>query len=204
MSTLTSIGHQMASAVHWDPKTSPSGSAGRSGRPSEPLTITTLNCSMAFIIWFQVWRLVPLACRARLQVLAKQLFGWRPAPALSGATLRLVYIVHAMPHGWRRAWWSASPRLAVDPAMGSATRCRNSRLPRLDADALALPVRPGRRQLLAPSWPTISLFFPRAQGSALGIHAGLGNFGVSMVQFLTPGIRSAFGMLGGESFMGDS
>ena len=37
--------------------------------------------------------------------------------------------------------------------------------------------------------PSTSLFFPkRLQGTALGIQAGIGNFGVSLVQFLTPWI----------------
>ncbi len=35
--------------------------------------------------------------------------------------------------------------------------------------------------------PSTSLFFPkRLQGTALGIQAGIGNFGVSIVQFITP------------------
>jgi NNP family nitrate/nitrite transporter-like MFS transporter len=35
--------------------------------------------------------------------------------------------------------------------------------------------------------PSTSLFFPkRLQGTALGIQAGIGNFGVSAVQFITP------------------
>jgi NNP family nitrate/nitrite transporter-like MFS transporter len=35
--------------------------------------------------------------------------------------------------------------------------------------------------------PSTSLFFPKAKlGTALGVQAGIGNFGVSLVQFLTP------------------
>jgi NNP family nitrate/nitrite transporter-like MFS transporter len=50
--------------------------------------------------------------------------------------------------------------------------------------------------------PSTSLFFPkRLQGTALGIQAGIGNFGVSLAQFLTPWIIgfAAFGALGGGS-----
>ena len=49
--------------------------------------------------------------------------------------------------------------------------------------------------------PSTSLFFPkRLQGTALGIQAGIGNFGVSLVQFLTPWIIgfAAFGALVGD------
>ena len=49
--------------------------------------------------------------------------------------------------------------------------------------------------------PSTSLFFPkRLQGTALGIQAGVGNFGVSLAQFVTPWIIgfALFGALGGE------
>ena len=45
--------------------------------------------------------------------------------------------------------------------------------------------------------PSTSYFFPRAkQGTALGIQAGIGNFGVSVVQFVTPWIVG-FALIGG-------
>jgi MFS transporter, NNP family, nitrate/nitrite transporter len=53
----------------------------------------------------------------------------------------------------------------------------------------------------ASSMANISFFFPKAQkGAALGLNAGLGNLGVSTVQFVVPLIITAgvFGALGGE------
>ncbi len=47
----------------------------------------------------------------------------------------------------------------------------------------------------------ISFFFPKAQkGTALGLNAGLGNLGVSVVQFVVPIVITVgvFGALGGE------
>ena len=52
------------------------------------------------------------------------------------------------------------------------------------------------------SMANISFFFPKERkGSALGVNAGLGNLGVSVVQFLSPIIISVgvFGVLGGDS-----
>jgi NNP family nitrate/nitrite transporter-like MFS transporter len=49
--------------------------------------------------------------------------------------------------------------------------------------------------------PSTSLFFPkRLQGTALALQAGIGNFGVSIVQFVTPWIIgfALLGALGGE------
>ncbi|OYW23108.1 MAG: antiporter, partial [Hydrogenophilales bacterium 12-63-5] len=53
----------------------------------------------------------------------------------------------------------------------------------------------------ASSMSNISTFFPkRLQGTALGINAGLGNFGVTTMQILIPLVMtvSVFGALGGE------
>ena len=52
------------------------------------------------------------------------------------------------------------------------------------------------------SMSNISFFFPKAEkGSALGINAGLGNLGVSVVQFVVPIVITfaLFGALGGEA-----
>jgi len=53
----------------------------------------------------------------------------------------------------------------------------------------------------ASSMANINFFFPKAQkGTALGLNAGLGNLGVSLVQFVVPVVITAgiFGALGGE------
>jgi NNP family nitrate/nitrite transporter-like MFS transporter len=47
--------------------------------------------------------------------------------------------------------------------------------------------------------PSTSYFFPRSkQGTALRIQAGIGNFGVSIVQFVTP-LITGFALFGGMS-----
>ncbi len=54
----------------------------------------------------------------------------------------------------------------------------------------------------ASSMANISFFYPKAQqGTALGMNAGLGNLGVSVVQFVVPLVITigVFGALGGES-----
>jgi len=55
----------------------------------------------------------------------------------------------------------------------------------------------------ASSMSNISFFFPkRMQGLSLGLNAGLGNIGVSVMQFLLPWIITfgAFGSLGGDGY----
>ena len=54
----------------------------------------------------------------------------------------------------------------------------------------------------ASSMSNISFFFPKAKkGYALGVNAGLGNLGVSVVQFVVPLVitMGVFGAMGGES-----
>ena len=55
-----------------------------------------------------------------------------------------------------------------------------------------------------PRWRTSRFFFPKAEkGNALALNAGLGNLGVSVVQFVVPLVITAgvFGWLGGEPAM---
>jgi NNP family nitrate/nitrite transporter-like MFS transporter len=57
----------------------------------------------------------------------------------------------------------------------------------------------------ASSMANISFFFPKAEkGNALALNAGLGNLGVSMMQFLVPVVitMSLFGALGGQAQVG--
>ena len=56
----------------------------------------------------------------------------------------------------------------------------------------------------ASSMANISFFFPKAEkGNALALNAGLGNLGVSVVQFVVPLVITAgvFGWLGGDPAM---
>jgi NNP family nitrate/nitrite transporter-like MFS transporter len=58
----------------------------------------------------------------------------------------------------------------------------------------------------ASSMSNISFFFPRRmQGLSLGLNAGLGNLGVSVMQFLIPAVLSVglFGALSGTEFLAD-
>src|SRR5674476_1358646 len=61
-------------------------------------------------------------------------------------------------------------------------------------------MRPGGGNF-ASSMANISFFFPKAEkGNALALNAGLGNLGVSVVQFVIPLVitTGVFGWLGGE------
>ena len=85
-------------------------------------------------------------------------------------------------------------------ASASASRCRIPATPYWIFLALALLCGFGGGNF-ASSMANISFFFPKAEkGNALALNAGLGNLGVSVVQFVVPLVITAgvFGWLGGD------
>src|SRR4051812_9321852 len=89
------------------------------------------------------------------------------------------------------------------PAVGIGYAVRDPNTPYLVFLALALLCGFGGGNF-ASSMSNISFFFPKAEkGNALALNAGLGNLGVSVVQFVVPLVITAgvFGWLGGEPIM---
>ena len=91
------------------------------------------------------------------------------------------------------------PRRSSCPPSGSATPCRIPRPPTSSSSTLALLCGLGGANF-ASSMANIGYFFPKAEkGNALALNAGLGNLGVSVMQFLVPIVITAgvFGAMGG-------
>src|SRR5690625_6091690 len=92
------------------------------------------------------------------------------------------------------------------PALGIGYAVQDPSTPYLIFVVLALLCGLGGANF-ASSMANISFFFPRKEkGNALALNAGLGNLGVSVMQFLVPLVVTAgvFGALGGEpQILGD-
>ena len=100
--------------------------------------------------------------------------------------------------GPRSTTWSL-----IIPALGIGMAVQNPDTPYWLFLALALLCGFGGGNF-ASSMANISFFFPKAEkGNALALNAGLGNLGVSVVQFVVPLVITAgvFGWLGGEPIM---
>ena len=128
-----------------------------------------------------------------------QLFWLAAAPALSGATLRIFYSFMVPVVGGRR-WTAISTASLLIPAIGIgfAVQDNTTTYPTMLMLALLCGLGGGN---FSSSMANISFFFPKERkGSALGVNAGLGNLGVSVVQFLSPLVVTAgvFGIFGGE------
>ena len=154
---------------------------------------------LAFAIW-QVWSVVAVSLPLLgFKYSTNQLFWLAAAPALSGATLRIFYSFMVPLVGGRR-WTAMSTATLLIPAIGIglAVQDNTTTYPTMLMLALLCGLGGGN---FSSSMANISFFFPKERkGSALGVNAGLGNLGVSVVQFLSPLVVTAgiFGIFGGD------
>jgi NNP family nitrate/nitrite transporter-like MFS transporter len=164
------------------------------------LVLTTASLVLSFASWFAMSAVVVRLPDVGFAFTTTQLFWLTAMPGLAGGTLRILH-TFLIPIFGTRAVVGTATLLKLVPCVGLAL-------------AVATPGTPfGMFLLLAflagmgggdfsSYMPSTSLFFPkRLQGTALGIQAGIGNFGVSVAQFVTPWIIgfAAFGALGGTS-----
>jgi MFS transporter, NNP family, nitrate/nitrite transporter len=154
---------------------------------------------LAFAVW-QVWSVVAVGLPGLgFKYSTNQLFWLAAAPALSGATLRIFYSFIVPLVGGRR-WTAISTASLLIPAIGigCAVQDNTTSYPTMLLLALLCGLGGGN---FSSSMANINFFFPKERkGSALGVNAGLGNLGVSVVQFLSPLVITAgiFGVFGGE------
>ena len=154
---------------------------------------------LAFIVWM-LWSVVVVNLnKAGFSFTKNQMFWLTALPALSGATLRIFYSFLVPIFGGRR-WTAISTATLLIPAlgMGFALRDPTTSYPTLLVLALLCGFGGGN---FSSSMANISFFFPKSEkGLATGLNAGVGNLGVSVVQFVTPLVISmaVFGTLGGD------
>ncbi|CAK9885800.1 MAG: Nitrate/nitrite transporter NarK [Candidatus Erwinia impunctatus] len=128
----------------------------------------------------------------------KQLFLLTALPSVSGALLRVPYSFVVPLFGGRR-WTAFSTAILLIPCiwLGYAVQDTSTSFGTFIIIALLCGFAGAN---LASSMGNISFFFPKArQGGALGINGGLGNMGVSVMQFFAPLAISCslFGFFGG-------
>jgi MFS transporter, NNP family, nitrate/nitrite transporter len=154
---------------------------------------------LSFAVWM-VWSVVVVNLpNIGFKFSTNQLFWLAALPALCGATLRIFYSFMVPIFGGRR-WTAISTASLLLPALGIgfAVQDTSTSYPTFIVLALLCGFGGGN---FASSMSNISFFFPKERkGSALGLNAGLGNLGVSVVQFVVPLVITAgvFGALGGE------
>ncbi len=170
-----------------------------SGRAWRTLWITTGNLTLAFITWFLVSAIAPKLNSVGFNLSVAQLYWLAAMPGLAGGTLRLVWTFLPPIVGTRKLV-TFTTILFVIPLIGWALAVQNPNTPY--AVLLFLGILAGiGGGAFSGFMPSTSYFFPREkQGTALGIQAGIGNFGVSIVQFVTPWIIGV-GLVGASQIM---
>ena len=184
----------------WRPEEPEFWSGGGKAIARRNLWISTYCLLLSFAVWM-VWSVVV----ARLPAIGfafttDQLFWLAALPGLSGATLRIFY-AFLVPVFGGRLWTTLSTASLLIPAFGIGYAVQDPSTPYLIFLVLALLCGLGGGNF-ASSMANISYFFPKAEkGNALALNAGLGNLGVSVMQFLVPVVitMSLFGALGGQA-----
>jgi NNP family nitrate/nitrite transporter-like MFS transporter len=155
---------------------------------------------LAFAVWM-VWSAVTVRLNSiGFTFTNDQLFWLAALPGLSGATLRIFYSFMVPIFGGRR-WTALSTASLLLPAlwMGFAVQDTSTTYSVFVIIALLCGFGGGN---FASSMANISFFYPKSQqGTALGLNAGLGNLGVSVMQFSVPLVIGVglFGAVGGQA-----
>ncbi len=158
------------------------------------ISIPSLLCG--FAVWLY-WGIITIQMLNLGFPFAKsELFTLMAVAGLTGATLRIPSSFFIRLAGGRNTIVFTTALLMI-PAIGAGIALQDKNTPLWVFQVLALLSGFGGGNF-ASSMSNISFFFPKKQqGLALGLNAGLGNFGVTTMQILVP-LMMTFGLFGGE------
>ncbi|WP_168582541.1 MFS transporter [Gephyromycinifex aptenodytis] len=180
----------------WDPENEATWDKGLAWRT---LWITTFCLTLAFIAWFLPSAIIPKLNALGYNFTKGQLYWMAAMPGLAAGLLRLVWMVLPPIMGTRKMVTLTS-LLLIASTLGWGVRVQQPTAPYWELMVLAFLAGVGGGAF-SGFMPSTSYFFPRRmQGTALGLQAGLGNFGVSIVQLTTPYLIA----LGGLAIFGGS
>ncbi|MDP1597233.1 MAG: MFS transporter [Methylotenera sp.] len=164
------------------------------------LWISIPSLLMGFAIWL-MWGIITVQMsNLGFPFKDDDLFTLTAIAGLSGATLRIPASFFIRLAGGRNTIFLTTALLMI-PALGTGFALQDKNTSLLTFQILAFLSGIGGGNF-ACSMSNISTFFPkRLQGTALGLNAGLGNFGVTTMQILIPLVMTMglFGVLGGDS-----
>jgi len=164
------------------------------------LWISIPSLLLGFAIWL-MWGIITVQMSNLGFPFSKdELFTLTAIAGLSGATLRIPSSFFIRIAGGRNTIFLTTALLMI-PAFGTGMALQSKETPLIVFQLLALLSGIGGGNF-ACSMSNISTFFPkRLQGTALGLNAGLGNFGVTTMQILIPLVMTAgiFGAFAGGS-----
>ncbi|MGA7949634.1 MAG: antiporter [Thiobacillaceae bacterium] len=162
------------------------------------ISVPSLLCG--FAVWM-MWGIIAVQMlNLGFPFTQGQLFTLTAISGLAGATMRIPSSFFIRLAGGRNVIFLTTAMLLA-PAIGTGIVLQHKDWPLWAFQLMALWSGVGGGNF-ASSMSNISTFFPkRLQGTALGINAGLGNFGVTSMQIIIPLVMTVgiFGALGGDS-----
>ena len=161
------------------------------------ISVPSLLCG--FAVWM-MWGIIAVQMlNLGFPFTKEQLFTLTAISGLAGATMRIPSSFLVRLAGGRNTIFLPTAML-LSPAIGTGIALQHPEWPLWVFQLMALWSGVGGGNF-ASSMSNITTFFPkRLQGTALGINAGLGNFGVTTMQIVIPLVMTVgiFGALGGE------
>jgi MFS transporter, NNP family, nitrate/nitrite transporter len=161
------------------------------------LSVPALLCG--FAVW-GMWGIITVQMlNLGFPFTQAELFTLTAIAGISGATMRIPASFLIRLAGGRNTIFLTTAMLLA-PAIGTGVALQHKDWPLWAFQLMALWSGVGGGNF-ASSMSNISTFFPkRLQGTALGINAGLGNFGVTTMQIVIPLVMTVglFGSFGGE------
>lgn len=188
-----SNGTQNASAKtwlnEWEPENEKFWKETGSKIAWKTLIITTPTLVLSFASWFIMSVVVVKLPGLGFTFSKDQLFWLAAIPGLAAGILRIIH-TFILPIFGTRHVVSFATFIKLIPVLGIGMAVMNTETPFWVFMVLAFTTGFGGGDF-SSYMPSTSLFFPkRLKGTALGIQAGLGNFGVSLAQFVTPMVLS--------------
>ena len=166
------------------------------------LWITTFALTLCFVTWFMPSAIIPKLNSIGFSFTKGQLYWLAAMPGLSAGITRLLWMILPPMMGTRRMVTMTTGLLAIPViGWGVAVQSHTTSYAVLMLLAFLSGIGGGA---FSGFMPSTSYFFPkRMSGTALGLQAGIGNFGVSLVQLLTPALIGMSGLawIGGSQQM---
>jgi len=189
----------MANLNRWNPEDDQFWNSEGSKIANRNLWISIPSLLCGFAVWLY-WSVITVQMlNLGFPFAQADLFTLMAIAGLTGATLRIPSSFFIRLCGGRNTIVFTTALLMI-PAIGTGIALQDQHTPLWVFQLLALLSGLGGGNF-ASSMSNISFFFPRKQqGLALGLNAGLGNFGVTTMQILVPLVMT-FGLFGGDSML---
>lgn len=184
---------------HWNPEDNDFWDSEGRRIANRNLWISIPSLAMGFAVWIMWGMIAAQMLNLGFPFSEKQLFTLAAIAGLTGATLRIPASFMIRIAGGRNTVFLTTALLMI-PALGAGLALQSRETPLWVFQLLAFLSGVGGGNF-ACSMSNISSFYPkRKQGLALGMNAGLGNFGVTFMQLLIPLVMTAgiFGVIAGE------